>query len=134
MAEETPEKIIKMAIDPLVGAQAFQAREIAFKLGLNATQIKQFTNIYLGLAKMFVDLDIAMIEVNPLVITTQGNLHCLDAKLVADSNALYRQPKLRALHDPSQEEDEREARAAQWELNYVALEGNIGCMVETVPV
>ncbi len=65
---------------------------------------------------------------NPLVITTQGNLHCLDAKLVADSNALYRQPKLRALHDPSQE-DEREARAAQWELNYVALEGNIGCMV-----
>ncbi|MCC5824667.1 MULTISPECIES: ADP-forming succinate--CoA ligase subunit beta [Alkalimonas] len=128
VAEETPEKIIKVAVDPLVGAQPFQAREIGFKLGLTPEQIKQFTKIYLGLAQMFVDLDIALIEVNPLVITSHGNLHCLDAKLVVDSNALYRQPKIRAFHDPSQE-DEREARAAQWELNYVALEGNIGCMV-----
>jgi len=84
--------------------------------------------IFLGLAKMFEDLDIALIEVNPLVITSEGNLHCLDAKLAVDSNALYRQPKMREMHDPSQE-DEREAIAAKWELNYVALDGNVGCMV-----
>src|SRR5690606_24808839 len=118
VAEETPEKILKAEIDPLVGAQPFQAREIAFKLGLQGVQIKQFTNIFLGLAKMFVDLDVALIEVNPLVIKTDGNLHCLDAKVVIDSNAMYRQPKLRDMHDPSQE-DAREAQAAKWELNYV---------------
>ena len=77
---------------------------------------------------MFQEKDLALIEVNPLVITKEGNLHCLDAKIAADGNALYRQPQLREMHDPSQD-DEREALAAQWELNYVALEGNIGCMV-----
>jgi succinyl-CoA synthetase beta subunit len=80
------------------------------------------------LAKLFQDLDLALIEINPLVITDEGNLHCLDAKLGVDSNAMYRQPKLKEMHDPSQE-DAREAQAAQWELNYVALDGNIGCMV-----
>lgn len=74
------------------------------------------------------DLDLALLEINPLVITSEGNLHCLDGKINIDSNALYRQPKLQAMHDPSQE-DEREAQAAKWELNYVALDGNIGCMV-----
>ena len=128
VAEETPEKILKAEIDPLVGAQPFQAREIAFKLGLKGVQVKQFTQIFLGLAQMFEDLDLALIEVNPLVIKSDGNLHCLDAKLSVDSNALYRQPKIRDMHDPSQE-DAREAQAAQWELNYVALDGNIGCMV-----
>ncbi len=128
VAEETPEKILKAEIDPLVGAQPFQARQIAFKLGLKGVQIKQFTQIFLGLAKMFEDLDLALIEINPLVIKADGNLHCLDAKLAIDSNALYRQPKVRDMHDPSQE-DAREAQAAQWELNYVALDGNIGCMV-----
>ncbi|BES71211.1 ADP-forming succinate--CoA ligase subunit beta [Marinobacter nanhaiticus D15-8W] len=128
VAEETPEKILKAEIDPLVGAQPYQARELAFKLGLKGDQIKQFTKIFLGLAKLFEDKDLALLEINPLVITEQGNLHCLDAKINVDGNALYRQPKIREMHDPSQE-DQREADAAKWELNYVALEGNIGCMV-----
>lgn len=128
VAEETPEKILKAALDPIVGPQPYQAREMAFKLGLNPTQTKQFTKIFLGLAEMFIDLDVALIEVNPLVIKADGDLHCLDAKVVIDSNATYRQPKVKAMHDPSQD-DEREARAAAWDLNYVALDGNIGCMV-----
>ncbi|KGE03438.1 ADP-forming succinate--CoA ligase subunit beta [Pseudohaliea rubra] len=128
VAEETPEKILKVAIDPLVGAQPYQGRELAFKLGLSGDQVKQFVKIFLGLARLFQDKDLALIEVNPLVITEQGNLHCLDAKLGVDGNALYRQDALREMHDPSQE-DAREAHAAQWELNYVALDGNIGCMV-----
>ncbi len=128
VAEETPEKILKAIIDPLCGAQPFQARELAFQLGLNDAQVKQFTNLFLGLAKLFADLDLALLEINPLVITSEGNLHCLDGKINIDGNAMYRQPKLRAMHDPSQD-DEREARAAKWELNYVALDGNIGCMV-----
>jgi succinyl-CoA synthetase beta subunit len=128
VAEETPEKILKATIDPLVGPQPFQGRELAFKLGLKGVQVKQFVNIFNGLANLFKDKDLALIEVNPLVITDEGNLHCLDAKVVVDSNALYRHKDLQAMHDPSQE-DEREAAAASWELNYVALEGNIGCMV-----
>ena len=128
VAEETPEKILKAIIDPLTGAQPYQARELAFKLGLQGEQIKQFTKIFLGLAKMFQDFDFALLEINPLVITEQGNLHCLDGKINIDGNALYRQPKIKEMHDPSQD-DAREARAAKWELNYVALEGNIGCMV-----
>jgi len=128
VAHETPEKILKAEIDPLVGAQPYQGRELAFKLGLNKDQVKQFTQIFLGLSKLFHDCDLALLEVNPLVITTEGNLHCLDAKLGIDGNAMYRHPKLREMHDPSQE-DEREAHAAQWDLNYVALDGNIGCMV-----
>ncbi|MFN0001659.1 MAG: ADP-forming succinate--CoA ligase subunit beta [Pseudohongiellaceae bacterium] len=128
VAHDTPEKILKAMINPLTGAQPYQARELAFKLGLNAEQIKQFTHIFLGLSKLFVECDLALLEVNPLVITQAGNLHCLDAKLTIDSNAMFRQPKLKAMHDPSQD-DAREALATKWELNYVALEGNIGCMV-----
>lgn len=128
VAEETPEKILRAIIDPLCGAQPFQARELAFQLGLNDVQVKQFTQLFLGLAKLFADLDLALLEINPLVITSEGNLHCLDGKINIDGNAMFRQPKLRAMHDPSQD-DEREARAAKWELNYVALDGNIGCMV-----
>jgi succinyl-CoA synthetase beta subunit len=128
VAEETPEKILRAIIDPLVGPQPYQGRELAFKLGLKGPQIKQFVDIFVGLGKLFIDKDLALIEVNPLVITTEGNLHCLDAKLGVDSNALYRHKDLQAMRDPSQE-DEREAHAAEWELNYVALEGNIGCMV-----
>jgi len=128
VAEETPEKILKAEIDPLVGPQPYQGREMAFKLGLAGEQIKQFVAIFMGLAKLFKDKDLALIEVNPLVITEEGNLHCLDAKVVVDSNALYRHKDLQAMHDPSQE-DAREAHAAEWDLNYVALDGNIGCMV-----
>jgi len=128
VAEETPEKILKATIDPLAGAQPYQARELAFKLGLNPTQIKQFTKLFLGLAKLFQDLDLALLEINPLVITAEGDLHCLDGKINIDGNAMYRQSKLREMHDPTQD-DAREAHAAQWDLNYVALDGNIGCMV-----
>ena len=128
VAHETPEKIHKAIIDPLIGAGGYQGRDLGYKLGLNHDQVKQFVKIFQSLAKMFVDLDMALLEVNPLVITSEGNLHCLDAKIVIDSNALFRHPKLKAMYDPSQE-DERERRAAEWDLNYVALEGNIGCMV-----
>lgn len=128
VAEETPEKILKATVDPLVGAQPYQGRDLAFRLGLEGNQVKQFTQIFVGLAKLFADYDLALLEVNPLVIKTDGNLHCLDAKINIDGNALYRQPKLREMHDPSQD-DPREAHAASFELNYVALDGNIGCMV-----
>ena len=128
VAHETPEKILKATIDPLTGAQPYQARELAFKLGLSGPQIGQFTKIFLGLAQLFQDKDLALIEVNPLVVTAAGDLHCLDAKINVDGNALYRQPAIKAMHDPSQE-DSREAHAAQWDLNYVALDGSIGCMV-----
>ena len=128
VAEETPEKILKAIIDPMTGAQPFQGRDLAFRLGLNSDQVKQFTSLFLGLAKLFEDFDLALLEINPLVITDEGNLHCLDGKINIDSNAMYRQPTLREMHDPSQE-DAREAHAAEWELNYVALDGNIGCMV-----
>ena len=125
VAEETPELIHKAEIDPLVGPQAYQARELGFKLGLNPTQMKQFVKIFMGLGKMFNDFDFALLEINPLVITDEGNLHCLDGKIGIDGNALYRQPKIREFHDPSQED----AHAASFELNYVALDGNVGCMV-----
>lgn len=128
VAEESPEKILRTTIDPLTGAQPYQGRELAFNLGLSGEQIKQFVKIFMGLAQLFVDKDLALIEINPLVITEKGDLHCLDAKLGVDSNALYRQPELREMHDTTQE-DEREVHAAKWELNYVALDGNIGCMV-----
>jgi len=128
VAEETPEKILKAIVDPMTGAQPYQGRELAFKLGLEGVQVKQFVQIFLGLAKLFEERDLALLEINPLVITDEGNLHCLDAKIVIDSNAMYRQPALKEMHDPSQE-DAREAHAASWDLNYVALDGNIGCMV-----
>lgn len=128
VAAESPEKILKASIDPLTGAQPYQGRDLAFRLGLSGNQVKQFTQLFLGLAKMFQDLDMALLEINPLVITNEGNLHCLDGKINIDGNALYRQARLREMHDPSQE-DEREASAAEWDLNYVALDGNIGCMV-----
>ncbi|KAA1337151.1 ADP-forming succinate--CoA ligase subunit beta, partial [Escherichia coli] len=128
VAEETPELIHKAIIDPLSGPMPYQGRELAFKLGLTGKQVGQFTKIFLGLANLFLERDLALVEINPLVITTQDDLVCLDGKLSADSNAMFRQAELREMHDPSQE-DSREAQAAQWELNYVALDGNIGCMV-----
>lgn len=128
VAAETPEKILKVAIDPLTGPQPFQGRDLAFRLGLAGDRVKQFTNLFLGLARLFQELDLSLLEINPLVITGEGELLCLDGKINIDGNALYRQPRLKAMHDPSQE-DERETRAAAWDLNYVALDGNIGCMV-----
>ena len=128
VAHETPEKILKASIDPTTGAQPYQGRDLAFRLGLEGVQIKQFVAIFMGLAKMFKERDLALLEINPLVITGEGNLHCLDAKVVIDSNAMYRQLALKEMHDPSQD-DAREAHAAAWDLNYVALDGSIGCMV-----
>lgn len=128
VAQETPQLIHTATIDPLVGPQPYQARELAFKLKLTAAQQKQFVKLFMGLARMFTDCDLSLLEINPLVITKQGDLLCLDGKVNIDSNALYRQPKLKAMEDTTQE-DPREAQAAQFDLNYVALDGNIGCMV-----
>ena len=128
VAAQTPELIHKAIIDPIVGPQAYQGRELAFKLGLQGKQIKQFTNIFLGLAKIFHDKDLALLEINPLVITADNDLICLDGKVNIDSNSLFRHKSLREMNDLTQE-DEREVHASQWELNYVALDGNIGCMV-----
>ncbi len=127
MAEETPHLIHKVALDPLTGPMPYQGRELAFKLGLEGKLVQQFTKIFMG-RRPFSGARPALIEINPLVITKQGDLICLDGKLGADGNALFRQPDLREMRDQSQE-DPREAQAAQWELNYVALDGNIGCMV-----
>lgn len=128
VAEETPEKILKITLDPLLGIMPYQARDIGFKLQLTPNQLKEFTGILLGLGKMFVERDLSLVEINPLIIDNDDHVICLDAKVVVDDNALYRQTQLRAMRDPSQE-DERENRAHDWELNYIALEGDIGCMV-----
>ena len=128
VAAKRPEKILKTFIDPLTGPQSSQGRELALGLELEGDQINQFIELFLGLAKLFQDLDLSLLEINPLVITSEGNLQCLDGKINIDGNALYRQPKLQEMADPSQDDD-REVLAAHWDLNYVALDGNIGCMV-----
>ena len=128
VAAETPEKILRTTVNPLTGLQPYQGRELAFGLGLEGEQIKQFGKMLAGLAKMFVEKDLSLVEINPLVVTAEGNLLCLDAKINVDDNALYRQPDLLEMHDTSQE-DERENRAKEWDLNYISLEGDIGCMV-----
>nr|WP_314899377.1 ADP-forming succinate--CoA ligase subunit beta [uncultured Deefgea sp.] len=128
VAEETPEKIIKVTVDPLVGMQPFQARDCAFALGLEGKQVTHFTKMMLGAAEAFIANDFALFEINPLALRENGELCCVDAKIGLDSNALYRHPELLAQRDKSQE-NEREVKASEFELNYVALEGNIGCMV-----
>ncbi len=128
VASETPEKILKTEIDPLVGLQAYQCRELAFGLGLEGQQIKHFSKILEGLVKLFVEKDLSLLEVNPLVVTKDNILLCLDGKINIDDNALYRHPDLVEMQDPTQE-DERELRAREWQLNYISLDGEIGCMV-----
>ncbi len=128
VAEKSPEKIIYVPIDPLVGIMPFQCRELGFALNLKPEQIKQLTSLLTGLYHMFVDCDLSLVEINPLVITKEGNFVCLDGKVNVDDNALYRQNELRDMRDTSQE-DERETHAQQSELNYIALDGDIGCMV-----
>lgn len=128
VAEETPEKILKAVIDPAIGGMPYQGRDLAFQLGLEGKQVNQFANVFTTLAKLFQESDLALLEINPLVVTTGGDIHCLDAKVSIDSNATYRQKRLALMRDPSQE-DERESQASEFGLNYVALEGNIGCMV-----
>jgi|TARA_B110000093_G_scaffold117542_1_gene125835 succinyl-CoA synthetase beta subunit len=128
VAENTPEKIFKIEIDPIKGTNDLDADTLSNLLDLNELQSSQFRNIYKGIVRLFLEKDLALLEVNPLVITEAGDLLCLDAKINIDSNALYRQEDLILMRDVSQE-DEREAKAAEWDLSYVALDGNIGCMV-----
>jgi succinyl-CoA synthetase beta subunit len=128
VAEETPEKILKVEVDPLVGLQPSQAREVAFKLGLKDKQINEFVKLMTGAYKAFTENDFALFEINPLAVRKSGELACVDAKIGIDSNALYRLPKVAEQRDKSQE-NERELKASEFDLNYVALEGNIGCMV-----
>lgn len=128
VAEKTPEKIIYEPIDPLTGPMAFQSRKISKVLELDPEQSKQFSIMLPQLTDLFISHDLSLLEINPLVITQGGKLHCLDAKINIDSNAVYRQPYIQDMHDPSQE-DPREAEAAKSDLSYVSLDGNIGCMV-----
>lgn len=128
IAEHTPEKILTITVDPLVGVMPYQGRDLAFALGLRGDQVKQFVKLLVGLGQVFVEQDFSLLEINPLVITKQGDLLCLDAKINIDDNALYRQSALQAMRDTTQE-DVRENRAREWELNYIALDGDIGCMV-----
>jgi len=128
VAAEHPEKILKAAVDPEVGLQPYQCRELFFGLKLDSSLLRSFTKMMMDLYRVFVERDFSLLEINPLVVTKQKELICLDAKINIDDNALYRQPELREMRDPSQE-DERENRAQQWELNYIALDGDIGCMV-----
>ena len=128
VAHATPEKIFKVSVDPLVGLMPYQARDVAFKLGLQGKQINQFVKIMTGAYHAFVDNDFALLEVNPLAVRENGEIVCVDGKIGIDSNALFRLPKIASLQDKTQE-NERELKAAEFDLNYVALEGNIGCMV-----
>lgn len=128
VAHQTPEKILKAVVNPIVGLQPYQCRELFFGLHLPIEQMHAFTNLLMGLYDAFVSNDMSLLEINPLVVTKTNELMCLDAKINLDDNALFRHPALRDMRDETQEE-ERETRAQKWELNYVALEGNIGCMV-----
>ncbi len=128
VAAHTPEKILTITMDPLVGIMPYQCRQVGFNLGLNAKQIIQLTNLMMGLGKMYVECDLALLEINPLVVTKSGDLLCLDGKISIDDNALFRHPDLKVMRDPSQE-DQRENRAHDFELNYIPLDGEIGCMV-----
>ena len=128
VAEKTPEKIFKTPIDPIKGANQEQAIYLAENLNLSQSQTEEFVDLFLKLSKLFLDKDLSLLEINPLVINADKNLICLDAKINIDSNALYRQEELHQINDESQE-DTREVEASKWDLNYVALDGNIGCMV-----
>jgi len=128
VAAETPEKILTETINPIAGFQPYIARNIAFKLGLEGIQIRQFTTLLASLLKLFVEKDASLMEINPLVVTSEGNLMALDAKINFDDNALYRHADIVKLRDVTQE-DERESKAAEFELNYIHLDGDIGCMV-----
>ncbi len=129
VAEHSPEKILRVHVDPVAGLQPYQKRRLAFGLGLSGKQqLAQFDQLITGLFRLFTERDCSMVEVNPMVKTPAGDILALDAKVNFDENALYRQPKVAALRDKD-EEDPREVEASQWGLNYIALEGNIACLV-----
>ena len=128
VAAATPEKIIKETVDPAVGLQAFQATRLAFGLGFEGKQVRQAAGFILSLYRAYVDADCSLVEINPLVATADGQLLALDAKIDLDDNALFRHPDLAKMHDPD-EEEELEIEASKYDLNYIKLDGNIGCMV-----
>jgi len=128
VAHNTPEKIVSFAVDPATGLSDFHGRRVAFALKLEGQQVKQCVQLVKSLYKLFVEKDMEMLEINPLVVMTNGNLKCLDAKMGFDSNALYRHPDIAALRDET-EEDPKELAASKFDLNYIALDGEIGCMV-----
>ena len=128
VAANTPEKIFKEQINPTTGLMPYQARNIAFKLGFEGEQVKKAVKFMMALYKAYEQTDASIVEINPLVITEQGDVVCLDAKMNFDSNAMYRQKEVANMRDPSQE-DEREVKASEFDLNYITLDGNIGCMV-----
>ena len=128
VAASTPEKIVSFSVDPASGLSDFHGRRVAFALGLKGQQVKQCVALVKNLYRMFIDKDMEMLEINPLIVTTDGNLKCLDAKMGFDNNALYRQPDIMALRDET-EEDPKELAASKFDLNYIALDGEIGCMV-----
>ncbi len=129
VAAETPENIFRVHVHPAAGIQPYQIRELAFGLGITEkSQMATFSKIVNGLYRLFMEKDASLVEVNPLIITSDGRVLALDAKLNLDDNALFRQPELAAMRDASQE-DARESEARQHELNYVSLDGNIACMV-----
>ncbi len=128
VAAETPDKIFFEAIDPVVGLTAFQARKVAFKLGFAMPQVKQAVPLLSNLYKTFVECDCSLLEINPMILTAEGKLICLDAKINLEDNALFRHLQIRDLRDYD-EEDPMEIEASQYDLSYIALDGNIGCMV-----
>ena len=128
VAAKTPERIITVAINPAAGLQPYQSRKLGFAIGLNAAQMKQFIELTMNLYRLFVESDASLLEINPLIVNQAGNLVALDAKINIEDNALFRQPDLQAQRDPTQE-DSMERRAAEHDLNYVSLDGNIACMV-----
>ena len=128
VAAHEPGKILRADIDPAAGLQGYQCRRLAFGLGLTGKQVAEFERIARALYKLYLERDLSLVEVNPLIVTRDGALVALDAKINVDSNALFRQPELLAMRDPAQE-DEMERKAAEHELNYVSLDGNIACMV-----
>jgi succinyl-CoA synthetase beta subunit len=128
VAVKTPEKLFFEAVDPVVGLTAFQARKVAFKLGFGIVQVKQAVPLLMNLYKTFIETDCSLLEINPLVLTNEGNLLCLDAKINFDENALFRHIRILDLRDYD-EEDPMEIEASQYDLSYIALDGNIGCMV-----
>ncbi len=128
VAAKTPEAILTELVDPVAGLQGYQCRNLAFKLGLEGNQIREFSNILMGLARLFMEKDVSLVEINPLIVTADGELKALDAKVNLDENALYRHKDLLELRDPDQEEP-KERAAREHGLNYVTLDGNIACMV-----
>ena len=128
IAENSPERIFKVPIDLIAGPKREDALFLAKGLALSDEQIEQFVKIFNNLIQLFIDKDLALVEINPLIIDESKKLKCLDGKINVDSNALYRQQDILKMRDTSQEE-ERELKASEWDLNYIALDGNIGCMV-----